>query len=369
MLAATAPRDLTSSRGGRRLALRIGLVLGAIAALPFGACERGDARQPADGAASERGSVVVYVSVDDAVARPILKDFESRTGISVRALTDTEATKTTGLVQRLRSEKLDARADLFWSGEVFQTIAMASENVLAPLPPDLLRGRPADSCDPGGRWAGMALRARVICYHTGRVSRDSAPRTLHNLLLPVYMGRVVMARPAFGTTRGHMAALVAAWGEDEASRWLRLMKANGLRLVDGNSAVVRAIAMGEADVGLTDTDDVESGRKLGWAVDMNIALHTVPGRETLGPLRIPSTVAIIAGGPNRAGAAKLAEFLLSPEIEEQMIRLGAASAAVMRESSVADPLHPLKSASMPTYEQIAEAMPRAMEICQRELGP
>ena len=49
--------------------------------------------------------LVVYVSVDEYVARPILKTFTEQTGIPVHMVGDTEATKTTGLVDRIRSER------------------------------------------------------------------------------------------------------------------------------------------------------------------------------------------------------------------------------------------------------------------------
>ena len=61
--------------------------------------------------------VVIYVSADETIARPILDAFEASTGVRVRPVFDTEATKTTGLVSRLLTERDRPRADLFWSSE------------------------------------------------------------------------------------------------------------------------------------------------------------------------------------------------------------------------------------------------------------
>src|SRR3712207_9430054 len=48
--------------------------------------------------------VVLYCSVDDVYARPIIKRLEAETGLRIDALYDTEATKTAGLGARLPAE-------------------------------------------------------------------------------------------------------------------------------------------------------------------------------------------------------------------------------------------------------------------------
>jgi iron(III) transport system substrate-binding protein len=148
-----------------------------------------------------RQEVVLYCSVDQAVAEPIIAAFEKQAGIKVLARYDTEASKTVGLVQRIRAEAGSPTADVFWSGEVFHTIRLAREGLLAPyrgegiLPlhpaPRLAsesQGRDALTtqgqdglamlADPNGLWYGFALRARVIGYNTNKVSAQEAPKSL-----------------------------------------------------------------------------------------------------------------------------------------------------------------------------------------------
>src|SRR5688572_31906983 len=74
-------------------------------------------------AAAQR--VVVYTSVDQPVAEPILREFEKRTGIKVDVQTDTEATKSAGLAARLQAEKANPQADVWWGNEIFHTINLA----------------------------------------------------------------------------------------------------------------------------------------------------------------------------------------------------------------------------------------------------
>ena len=58
--------------------------------------------------------VVVYCTVDQVFSESILRDFEEETGITVRAVFDTEETKSTGVMNRLIAEKDNPQCDLFY---------------------------------------------------------------------------------------------------------------------------------------------------------------------------------------------------------------------------------------------------------------
>ena len=61
--------------------------------------------------------VVVYTSEDQVFSEPILRDFEKETGIKVKAVFDTEESKSTGVMNRLIAEKNNPQADVFWANE------------------------------------------------------------------------------------------------------------------------------------------------------------------------------------------------------------------------------------------------------------
>ncbi len=273
--------------------------------------------------ASDKQSVILYTSTDDEFARLITKAFTDDTGIKVLLVGDTEATKTTGLVARLKAESKNPQCDVWWSSEPFGTIDLAQSGILQPGAMKNLAQTnwPAELHDPDWTWIGFATRPRVIAYATDRV--ESPPSSLRDFADPKWKGRIGMARPQFGTTRGHMGILVNQWGIDEFERWLKMLKANNIRLYDGNATVVRAIAMGEIDLGLTDTDDVWAGQRNGWKVDCTyepfdppptspMPLTTQPSK---GPTLLPNTVGIVANSPNPDNASKLAAYLISPHVE------------------------------------------------------
>jgi iron(III) transport system substrate-binding protein len=129
------------------------------------------------GCSSSEPGVVLYVSADDHVARQVVQAFERETGIRVDTVSDTEQTKTTGLANRLRAERNNPQADVFWSSEIFNTINLAEEGVLEVYVPRTATDWPSGFRDPQHRWYGFAARARVIVYAPDRVAPEHRPRT------------------------------------------------------------------------------------------------------------------------------------------------------------------------------------------------
>ncbi|MHC4068613.1 MAG: type 2 periplasmic-binding domain-containing protein [Planctomycetota bacterium] len=122
------------------------------AALFFAGCK---------GKEQARQEVVIYTSLDKVFSQPILDEFEKLTGIRVLAVYDSEATKTTGLVNRLIAEKNSPRADVFWNSETGRTIVLKQKGVLAKYISPSASDIPAQFRDPDGCWTGFAARCRT----------------------------------------------------------------------------------------------------------------------------------------------------------------------------------------------------------------
>lgn len=272
------------------------------------------------GCGEPREQVVIYVSADDYVARPLLAQFEAESGLEVVARYDTEATKTTGLVNRIRDEASRPRADVLWSSEPFMMAQLADEGLLVAPPADRLSDWPEAWRDPERRWHAFSGRARVIVYAPDRVPAERVPRTWMDLTRPWWKDRIVMADPRVGTTRGHLGAMKRTWDREVMpgyyEAFLEGLAENGVRLLPGgNAAVVDAVASGEADVGLTDTDDVWVVQDRGLAVQLVYPRHAPDQAPGGGTLVVPNTAALVRGGPNPDAAVRLLEFLLSKEAE------------------------------------------------------
>jgi iron(III) transport system substrate-binding protein len=264
--------------------------------------------------------VVVYTSVDQVFSEPILNRFQEETGIRVLAVYDVEATKTTGLVNRLIAEKDHPQADVFWSGEFAQTILLQEEGVLTPYPSPQGADIPDQYRDPEGYWYGFAGRARVFLVNTDLLTPEEYPDSIYDLLDPPRSAdQVGIAYPLFGTTSTHAAALYAQLGPEAAKEYFEGISVSGVRIVDGNSVVRDLVVEGQLAFGLTDTDDSCSALAKGAPVKI-----IFPDQQTgeMGTLIIPNTVAQIAGSPHPDEAQAFIDFLLSKEIEEAMIESG-----------------------------------------------
>ncbi len=337
--------------------------------------------------------------MDQEVAEPIIARFEKQSGIKVLARYDTEASKTVGLVQRLRAEAAAPAADVFWSGEIFHTIRLAREGLLeayrgegvpplrvagilpavrgqdalvtkeqGPGSPNAIRSRLgtrdalATFSDPNGCWYGFALRGRVIGYNTNRVPPAEAPKSLEAVLDPKWKGRLVMASPAFGTTGGDVASWFAHYGADRARQILRRLKDNGVRLVSGNSMAVRMVATGQADICFTDTDDIYAGQRNGWPVAMSFLDQ---GGD--GVLTIPNTAALIKGGPHPENAELLMQFLLSEELEEMLVQSDSHNSPVHKEIARKYPQYAIPKPLGVDYARVADFLPEAIKTAREIL--
>lgn len=262
--------------------------------------------------------VVVYTSVDRNFSEPLLRRFEERTGIRAMAVYDVEAAKTTGLVNRLLAEKGNPQADVFWNGEIVQTLLLKERGVLQPYASPNAADIPASFRDPENYWTGLAGRARCFLVNTDLLKPEDYPGTLDDLLDPRRGGaKAGVALPLFGTAATHAAVLYRAWGDGRAREWFERLRNSGVQVLDGNSVVRDRVASGHLAFGLTDTDDAAGAVARGAPVRV-----VFPGQDGPGTLVIPNTVAMVAGAPHPSEARAFIDYLLSRETVAELICSG-----------------------------------------------
>lgn len=263
-------------------------------------------------------TVTIYVSTDRVFSEPVLRAYERQSGVTVNAVYDTEETKSTGLANRLLAEQARPQADVFWSNEPVRTLVLKSRKALAPYRSPNADGIPTALVDTDGYWTGFSARIRVIAYNTTLVTPADAPQSVFDLADPRWRGQVAIADPRFGSTSFHVAALYAAAGDQRMDAFFRQLKANGVKIVDGNSVVRDLVARGEVKVGLTDTDDVNVAIEDGQPIAM-----VLPDAAGLGVPVMPNMVSLIANAPHVQEGQRLIDYLLSRDVEEQLARSAA----------------------------------------------
>jgi iron(III) transport system substrate-binding protein len=256
---------------------------------------------------------VVYTSVDQVFSEPILRAFERESSIKVRAVFDTEETKSTGVLNRLIAEGENPQADVFWSGDPVRPFVLVKRGLVEPYVSAAAAGLPDGLRSKDGTWTGFAARARVLLVNKNKVPAGEMPRSIRDLAGPRWRAQTAIASPLFGTTTMHVAALFSAWGDAEARRFLEGLKANGIRIASSNGEVKRLVVSGEVAFGLTDTDDANEAIKEGAAVEV-----VYPDQDGFGTLVMPTTVIMLRGAPHAEPAKKLVDYLLTAEVERRM---------------------------------------------------
>jgi iron(III) transport system substrate-binding protein len=304
---------------------------------------------------------VIYTSVDQPFAEPVLQSFQKETGIHVRPVYDVEAAKTTGLVNRLIAEKARPQADVFWNSEVVRTIVLKRQGVLASYRSPAAGAIPAGFRDPDGFWTGFAARARVLLVNTNIVRESDLPKSILELADPKWRNRVAIPYPLFGTTSAQVAAIFLTLGDARARDYFRQLKANGVQVVDGNAASRDRVADSDAAIGFTDTDDANVAVQAGKPVRV-----IYPDQEGMGTLLIPNTVSLIAGCPHAEAGKKLIDYLLSADVEARLaagesaqipLRAGVKTPGTVRPASAIKTM-PLD------YGRLADKLDDAMRFAQ-----
>ena len=259
--------------------------------------------------------VVVYCTVDQVFSEPVLRDFEEETGITVRAVFDTEETKSTGVMNRLIAEKDNTQCDLFWSGDPLRNVVLQSKGITSPYQSEQTDLIPGHFKETGHHWTGFSARARVLIYNKTRISHDSLPLSILELTHPRFEGQFTLANPLFGTTTFHIAALFTVLGKATAEQWMEDLKKNQVVIATSNGDVKKRVMNGELAFGLTDTDDAFEAKKESHEVDY-VFLDQQPGG--MGTLIMPNALSMMKDSPNSENGKKLMDYLLSRQTEAKL---------------------------------------------------
>lgn len=266
---------------------------------------------------SNNNTVAVYTSVDQVYSEPIFKDFEQKTGIKVLAVYDVEATKSTGLTNRLIAENNRPQADVYWNNEIANIILLKNKGVLTKYISPSASDIPKQFLDTEGFWSGFGGRARVILVNTDLVDPKDYPKSINDIFDNKYPGaKIGISSPVFGTTATFAAAIYSLYGTEKGKDFFEKIRDKNIQVFQGNSVVKDMVASGRIMFGLTDSDDAYASISKGDNVDIVIPDQ---GENDIGTLVIPNTAALIANSPHPEQGKKFLDYLLSKEVEGKLL--------------------------------------------------
>jgi len=191
-----------------------------------------------------QGRLVVYSGRSESLVGPLLKMFTEDTGIKVEVRYGDSAEMAATILEEGRNSP----ADIFFSQDAGALGALAKRGRLMRLPNSLLGRVESRFRSHEGVWVGVSGRARVVVYNTERLKESDLPPSILGFTDPKWRGRMGWA-PTNGSFQAFVTAFRVKAGNKAIREWLMGIIANRPRVYPNNTAIVRAVAAGEIDVG------------------------------------------------------------------------------------------------------------------------
>jgi iron(III) transport system substrate-binding protein len=241
----------------------------------------------------------------------LFRKFTDQTGIRVNLVkADTDQ-----LINRLKLEGANTRADLLITADAGRMMATMNEGLLQPITSEkALNIVPAYFRDPDGFWVGFTKRARVIVYHRDRVDPGDLTN-YEDLTLPLWKDRILVRSSQNHYNQTLMASIIAANGSEKAEQWAEGLVANMAQPPRGNDRdQVKSIAAGTGDIAIVNTYYMGLLLKSPNAEERAVAQQMgifFPNQDNRGTHINISGIGITAASQNKKNAEKLIEFMLS----------------------------------------------------------
>jgi iron(III) transport system substrate-binding protein len=195
--------------------------------------------------------------------KELLEDFASRfekenPGVNVEWLD----MGSQNVLDRLRSEKANPQADIWWGAPSPMFIQAASEGLLETYRPTWAEAVDSVYHDPQHRWYGIYLTPEVIMFNSQKLAAESAPQDWDELLKPRWQDRVVIREPLpSGTMRAIFFAMIYRFYHETGSPqagfdWLRRLDANTKTYPADQTLFYLALSRGEGDVSIWNLPDI-----------------------------------------------------------------------------------------------------------------
>ncbi len=253
--------------------------------------------------------LIVYSARKEHLIKPLFDVYTKETGVKISYVTD----KAGPLLQRLKAEGKNSRADLLLTVDAGNLWHAANEGILQPVESATLTNNiPAHLRDPGQQWFGLSLRARTIVYSTDRVE----PKQLSSyeaLGDPTWKNRLILRTSKKVYNQSLVAMLIAEHGETDTEQivesWVENLAAAPF---SNDTKTMEAILAGQGDVGIVNT--YYFGRLLKKNPDIRLALYW-PNQDSTGVHVNVSGAGVTKYARNKAVAVKFLEWLSSEKAQ------------------------------------------------------
>ncbi len=214
---------------------------------------------------------------------------------------------------RLRSERANPQADLWFGGPAAIFARGARDSLLEPFHPSWAEAVDAHGRGPGDLYVAVYETPAVIVYASQALRPDQAPQDWDDLLDPQWKGKVLIRDPlASGTMRAVWGMIVErglkATGDTASGfRWLRRLDAQTKEYVLNGPLLDQKIVRQEGLITIWDLPDIQLNRRDGMQLGYLFPRSGTPVIE--------DAIAVVRNARHRAQAQAFVEYIGSREAQ------------------------------------------------------
>ena len=253
-------------------------------------------------ATGTKGELMVYTSIYpdiiDNMCKPnVAKAFPEMKVNWFQGGTEKVVTKITG---EIKAKKIGA--DVLMVADPSYYLKLEDQKLLLPYKSkeekNLINDKAAD-----GAWYAVRVCNMIIAYNADKLKAEDAPKNWTDLADPKWKGKIAMPNPMLsGTAYVAVGALADKYGWEYFDK----LKANGLRVEEGNSAIQNKLLTGEYAAAMILEENI-----LKLANTKKEPLKVIYPKD--GVVQVPSPIAIFNTTKNPEGAKALVDWWLSKE--------------------------------------------------------
>jgi iron(III) transport system substrate-binding protein len=209
--------------------------------------------------------------------------------------------------ERIKSERNNPQADVWWGAPSSMFIQAAEEELLAPYKPTWADEVDAAYHDPQARWYGTYLSPLAIVFNNRAHTKETVPQTWDELLEPEWNQKIALREPLpSGTMRTFICAMILRGPSPDAGiDWLKRLDEATEAYLGNPQLLYDHLKRNEDLVSVWLMADIALQRERnGYPLD------TVVPPDT--PV-ITEGIAIVEGAPHREWAETFYEFVTTAE--------------------------------------------------------
>ncbi len=256
--------------------------------------------------AKKEGGFTLYGSINEEEALPLLKLFETATGIKAEYVRNSD----TGLMARIQVEARAAKQS--WDALQTTTVSKMAEAYFQPFEPSEAKNIIPEARGANKKWYGVYSNYNTPGYNTKLVKKEDLPKTYEDFLKHKdWAGKISID----ATDREWMKAMYEYYGEAKGKKLVSDIL-NDLKVApyNGHLALARAVGAGEYAVELNNYTNLILNVKLAngptdfWVIDPVVLFF--------------GQIGINAKAPHPNAAKLFANFMLSTEGQKQLTTAG-----------------------------------------------